>query len=434
MGTSAGAAPSYIFLTPSGLPHVHRRVGVLSALKALAMTLLASKNPTAGWQVTAGGLSLWPTASPPQRACVRGAADDNLKTRSRTVEGDTSKSDERITALMNRHQFPVGLARQLISTSSFYPIRFWIVDNSGSMDSPDGQRLVVDGSGGTSIISATRWQELASTVTTVAAVSHSVGARTEFYQLNPSSVRPLVISGTCEGDVAKVSAAIQDMEARGTTPLTSVVERIIAAIEPSVDRFVAKGEQICIVIATDGLPDNNKAFKKALARLLSLPVWIVVRLCTDEKPVVDYYNHLDRQLDEAALEVLDDILGESQKVGQANRWLTYGPPLHLAREFGLRDRLFDKINERPLLPTEVKTFCELLLGCAPLPEPELELKAFLAAVESELEMLPKVFDPPRNKMSPWIKTSVVKAHIRAALAKNPVEAAVARLQLFLSGS
>lgn len=56
-------------------------------------------------------------------------------------------------------------------------------------------------------------------------------------------------------------------------------------------------------------------------------VWVVIRLCTDEQPVVDFYNALDSVL-ELPLEVLDDHLNEAKECHQFNSWLNYALPLH----------------------------------------------------------------------------------------------------------
>eukprot|EP00957_Ditylum_brightwellii_P104498 7961832-Ditylum_brightwellii.AAC.1 len=91
------------------------------------------------------------------------------------------------------------------------------------------------------------------------------------------------------------------------------------------------GQRAVIVLATDGLPISGKKssaeedmqeFVRAMRSLEGLPIWIVIRLCTDEQDVVDFYGNLDGQLN-LSLDVLDDFEGEAEEVYEHNKWLTY---------------------------------------------------------------------------------------------------------------
>mmetsp|Transcript_27182 Transcript_27182/g.64725 ORF Transcript_27182/g.64725 Transcript_27182/m.64725 type:complete len:401 (+) Transcript_27182:144-1346(+) len=337
-------------------------------------------------------------------------------------------TNARAAALMEEFDFPLGLAQQVVASAQSFPTRFWIVDDSGSMATGDGKMISTSASGAKSIVGATRWQEISADMAVAAAVSHEAGARTEFHPLNGG--RPLTIQGTDKGDLAKVIKGLADLEPRGLTPLAAATNLITAKIVPMAPGLMMKNQRVCVVIATDGQPSDD-GFQAALGRLQALPVWVVVRICTDEDSVIDYYNGLDAEM-EAPMEVLDDLLGEAHEVCKLNRWLTYGPPMHTAR-FGMQLRLFDDIDERALTPGQVKTFCELLLGCPPLPEPDVDRRAFLDAIDMELAAQPQVFDPISKKMTPWIKTQFLEPHFDAQ-SRNPIKAAAAKVRLAIPAS
>ena len=131
--------------------------------------------------------------------------------------------------------------------------------------------------------------------------------------------------------MAKVIKDLADLEPRGLTPLAAATNRITAKIVPMAPALMMKNQRVCVVIATDGTPTDN-GFQEALGRLQALPVWVVVRLCTDEDSVIDYYNDLDAAM-EAPMEVLDDLLGEAHEVCKLNRWCaTARPPSRLTSD------------------------------------------------------------------------------------------------------
>lgn len=270
------------------------------------------------------------------------------------------------------------------------------------------------------MIGTTRDKELLQTLTQHATLSSTLGARTDFHFLWPTSSNVQYVSLRGAGDdrsgvpttaqaraVDHLQSALPLLgdlcEPRMTTPLTEQVQMLCQLLAPVANQLRAKGQVATVVIATDGLPNHPPSFLQALRQLQGLPVWVVVRLCTSDGGIVDYWSSLDKQL-ELPLEVLDDLCGEAREVNRCNGWLTYAPQLHTARLFGLRDKLFDRLDEQPLAPTQVKQLCEKLLGCKPLPEPELDAPAFLRALEVALAGTPKVYDPLSRRMKPWVDT------------------------------
>ena len=116
------------------------------------------------------------------------------------------------------------------------------------------------------------------------------------------------------------------------------------------------------IIATDGESSDGDV-AEALRPLQNLPVWVVVRLCTDDDKIVNYWNNIDKVL-ELDMDVLDDLFGEAAEVYENNKWLAYGEPMHRLREFGIPVKEIDLLDESVLSLDQIRCFCQMMYARA----------------------------------------------------------------------
>ena len=336
-----------------------------------------------------------------------------------------SNESEAVAQLLQQG-FTSGLAVSMTKINQAFPYRIWVVDNSGSIRTPDGQRIVETiSSTKVVIVAGTRWEELCETVKYHIKVADLLQAPTCFRLMNPpgSQVGPqnfVVAAASAEHwrstDSSPLTAhdAIQVLHGTspgGGTPLTAHIHRIHDQVKTMAPALVRSGGRCVIVVATDGLPTDElgqggdyqqRLYVDALKSLEGLPIWLVIRLCTDDDEVVKFYNSLDEQL-ELSIDVLDDLCAEALEVVEHNKWLNYGLPLHRCREMGFHHRVFDIIDERPLTKSEVREFLQVLLGDLDgIPDPSIDWLGFSHGIEGILKMEKLTWNPVTKKMAPWI--------------------------------
>lgn len=354
-----------------------------------------------------------PSASLPSVPSARAAYANSARLPSSSRDVNSSQ----IKALKEQG-YTQGLAQSLAANKTSFPLRIWVIDNSGSMQNTDGHRFVeTKRSDQVKTVTCSRWDEIRDCVNYHLRLSALLDAPTQFRMLNNPNIGPnsqlfSVGENGIDAMDEEVSRGIDIMSrARpgGTTPLCQHLIEIKQYIEMLQPELNAEGQRVVVVLATDGLPTDERGhvekteFVNCLRNLEGLPVWMVIRLCTDEDDVVEFYNDLDDQL-EISLEVLDDFLGEAVEIYEHNPWLNYALPLHRLREMGYHDRVFDMLDERALTRMELQDFFCLLFGRGVFDgvDPEGDWKGFLEAVERLVKKEPKQWDPMSKKMARWI--------------------------------
>ena len=231
------------------------------------------------------------------------------------------------------------------------------------MVAADGQRMV-EIKCKIRFIRCQRWNEMKETVEYHAKNAAQFEAPTIFRLLNDpgGSVGPQefhvarrnITRLEIPEDLQIALTPIDAVEPAGCTPLSEHLEECRTVVQQMKNDLVQKGQKAVVVIATDGLPSDKcgtsgpselEFFKDTFRSLGGLPIWVVIRLCTDNQQVVQFYNELDSEL-EYSLEVLNDFKGEAKEVFDYNPWLNNALPLHCIREMGFSHKLFYVLDER----------------------------------------------------------------------------------------
>ena len=170
---------------------------------------------------------------------------------------------------------------------------------------------------------------------------------------------------------------------------------IVADIQSKEQILRRNRQKAVVLVATDGLSSDGDLVR-ALKPLERLPVWLVVKLCTDEDSVVESYNALDGAL-EVEMDVLDDFKSEAAEIHAAkNNWLNYGLPLHRLRESGMVScKAYDKMDEVQLASAEMLDLVAGLLGGdrRDWPDPSTDFHEFFGRLQALNRAAEPVEDP-----------------------------------------
>lgn len=270
------------------------------------------------------------------------------------TEDEIKKTNlEKLEIYMTKNGFHQPMINFIEDDLSKGDLRFYIGDTSGSMSQNDGNVRY-----GGKTQRSTRFEEMKQSLYRSYEICSRVGIKSYFISLN--SVKPLFI--TCDEKSNDLTTIDEHFERlfcipNGKTPLFS---KLIFVVTKLRELDQSNGKHRKLVIFTDGESTDCTIsdLELILKEITEYNCSITIRLCTNEKRVISYWDEIDKEND-FSLDIIDDYYSEKRAVNKMNNDLKYKYPLHALREFGVNQKKFDRIDEQKLTKVEIKSINNL---------------------------------------------------------------------------
>lgn len=179
-------------------------------------------------------------------------------------------SIEALDKLLIDHHWPAGLRRMLHQNTPLYHKRYFILDDSSSMMTNDGMKLIGQAAN-QKFYPCSRWSELTAAMRFHAELASHASVPTEFRFLNKGT--PVKFGINCDNFAAfHALLAHLDSSPGGSTPLVQHINAVVHEILTSLPELRATGRKAVLIIASDGEASDGDV-GAALAPLQHLPVW-----------------------------------------------------------------------------------------------------------------------------------------------------------------
>ena len=278
------------------------------------------------------------------------------------IRSDLNADKEVREYLFSLH-WSTGCIEQFLKEARGCPKRFFLIDDSGSMMTKDTHHLTKM-QGVWSTEKTTRWVELVETVHFHAKLAHISQWPTEFRFLNNHD--PILVGESNDsGYHYRILEDALTTQPIHLTPLCRHMKEIIQEVEKMAPELKATGRKVKIIIATDGEASDGD-LAETMKPLEHLPVWIVLRLCSESKATVEYWADIDARL-EVNIDVVQNPIAEAKEVHSCNPWLNYSEQLHRLRESGITFREADFLDEKTLSLSQIHSFCSLMWSLYDIP-------------------------------------------------------------------
>lgn len=266
---------------------------------------------------------------------------------------------EAVSRFLINNSWPEGLREVFLESCQQFLFRFILVDNTGSMLINDG-RKIVGRDEKCKIVECSRWSELSDFLHFQARLSEAAKIPTEFRLINGDGKSIIVGTGLDQGRGLQDLLKYFSEAPHGSTNLCAQVNSLVATIRQLEPILREHGKKVYVMMTTHGEATDGNLIE-ALKPLQDLPVWLVIRLHTTNDAILQFWREVDCQL-ELDLDVISDVVIESQEVFQINPWLTYGHPLHQLRLLGSFYKEIDLIDEHRMPISEMTKLCRFILG------------------------------------------------------------------------
>ena len=306
---------------------------------------------------------------------------------------------------LTNNAWPAGFQKVLLEQCANIPVRFFICDDSGSMYADDGMHLVCHG-GVSKSLKCSRWTELCESLLFHLELAHIACAPSEFRLLNglePKFVGDKNLDPDSMGYRA-VKKIFTDGSPKDRTPLCRHINAVVQYLQFHEQTLRGNNQVVSLIICTDGVSSDGDV-THAMRPLKNLPCMVVVRLCTDEDNVVAYWDKVEKDL-EMQLDIVDDFFGEGDGVHQVNPWLNYGMPLQRLREFGVKVKELDLIDERLLSTEQMLKILSMIFDkpVKEIPPPDFDWATFEEWVNLQNRSVTHTYNPntASKALEPWV--------------------------------
>jgi hypothetical protein len=173
------------------------------------------------------------------------------------VVATPSEIPENILKSLVHQGFTRSLARSLNETKQAFALRIWVIDNSSSMNTRDGHRIVDNCPSNVFMVNCSRWEEIRECVEYHIQLADMIDAPTRFRFLNDpgSMVGPqnFAIKDGSYAPQLKAHEALSLMRKvlpHGCTPLTDHILEIYTEVFEMVPELRRTGQKVAIILAT----------------------------------------------------------------------------------------------------------------------------------------------------------------------------------------